>query len=61
MKTITFLGSGERIVQSPPIQSLMQKWKDGQLVMVEGAEHEVLMEDAPTRQMVYDALNSLTS
>lgn len=59
IKTVTFLGSCERIVMASPITELMQKWTDGDLVMVDGAEHEVLMEDAPTRQRVYDALLSL--
>lgn len=57
--TISFLGTCERIVMSEPIISYMKAWDNGVLIPVEGAEHEVLMEAATTRQQVYDALERL--
>ncbi|UWQ06698.1 alpha/beta hydrolase [Aliiroseovarius crassostreae] len=61
VRTVTFLGSCERIVQAAPIHDHMQRWHDGKLVMIEGAEHEVLMESAEIRQRVYDSLSCLSS
>ncbi|WP_424943313.1 alpha/beta fold hydrolase [Aliiroseovarius crassostreae] len=57
--TTTFLGTCERIVMPAPIISYMKNWDNGVLITVDGAEHEVLMEAATTRQKVYDALDRL--
>ncbi len=38
------LGSFERIVDTAPIHARMRRWKTGRLVIVTGAEHEILME-----------------
>jgi lysophospholipase len=38
------LGSLERIVDTAPIHARMRNWKTGRLVVVPGAEHEILME-----------------
>jgi lysophospholipase len=46
---LTFLGSQECIVDSTAIKDRMQGWSNGELRMVEGAEHEVLMESKPMR------------
>ncbi len=54
--TITYLGTNERIVDSLAVIKLMDKWKDGHLEMVDGAEHEVLMEDVATRQRAFDGM-----
>lgn len=59
VNSITFLGTGERIVMATPIIRYVENWTNGQLVTVDGAEHEVLMESATTRQQVYDALKQL--
>ncbi len=48
-RTLTFLGTQERIVDVPSIKTRMANWPGGTLRPVEGAEHEVLMEDAATR------------
>jgi lysophospholipase len=45
----TFLGTNERIVHVGRIRSRMDSWNNGTLHMVEGGEHEVLMEDTGTR------------
>ncbi|MDA5094565.1 alpha/beta hydrolase [Aliiroseovarius sp. KMU-50] len=60
VKTVTFLGTQERIVMSEPIIAYMENWEQGHLVMVDGAEHEIMMEAAPIRQQVYDALAQLS-
>lgn len=42
--TLTLLGSGERIVNPDAIHRRMTGWAQGRLVILPGAEHEVLME-----------------
>lgn len=61
VKTLTFLGTHERIVQPGPVHDLMGRWKDGELAMIDGAEHEVLMEQAKTRAEVNTRLHALFS
>ena len=48
-KTLTFLGTQERIVDALSVKNRMAEWSNGTLRPVLGAEHEVLMEDAATR------------
>lgn len=48
--TLTFLGTGERIVDVEAIHDRMARWPNGDLRMVERAEHEVMMETKPTRE-----------
>lgn len=52
---LTFLGSNERIVSVPDIHHMMDKWDNGTLELVPGAEHEVLMDLPDTRARVLDA------
>lgn len=50
---LTFLGTNERIVDTAPIHDLMARWGDlGRLEVIEGAEHEVLMEPPEIRVQV---------
>ena len=51
--TLTFLGTRERIVDTPPIHQRMTGWDQGQLEMVKGAEHEVMMELAAIRDRAF--------
>lgn len=57
--TICFLGTNERIVDPRPIRKRMDSWSNGALVMVEGAEHEVLMENPEIRARVFDQAATL--
>lgn len=41
---LTFVGSNERIVDVPRIHDRMKRWPNGRLEVVDGGEHEVLME-----------------
>lgn len=59
--TLTFLGSNERIVDSNAVTSYMQNWATGKLVMINGAEHEILMEQPQTLKQAYDAMDVLFS
>ncbi len=57
--TLTFLGTNERVVDTAPIQDRMRDWTAGRLEMVEGAEHEVLMERPAIRAHVLKELDAL--
>ncbi|SHE48221.1 lysophospholipase [Litoreibacter ascidiaceicola] len=53
--TITFLGTNERIVDAKAIHDRMARWHNGELRMVDGAEHEVIMDLPDVQAEVYDA------
>ncbi|MBU2980812.1 alpha/beta hydrolase [Lentibacter algarum] len=52
-RTLTFLGTNERIVDAPSVHVKMSGWSNGTLQMVEGAEHEVLMETSENRSRIH--------
>ena len=55
----TFLGSNERIVHKGRIHARMETWKGGKLHIIDGAEHEVLMEIPATRDKAVDEMAAL--
>ena len=59
LPAVTWLGSNERIVEVPRIHERMDGWKGGRLEMIQGAEHEVLMETDALRKQVLDGLEKL--
>ncbi|MFP7571556.1 alpha/beta fold hydrolase [Marivita sp. S2033] len=58
---LCFVGSNERIVDTARIRERMMHWPGGKLLLVDGAEHEVLMESLNTRRQVEGAAISLFS
>jgi lysophospholipase len=52
---LTFLGTDERIVSPDAIQARMQSWHGGELRVIEGARHEVMMERPEIRRLVFDS------
>lgn len=56
LPTVCYLGSNERIVGVPRVHTRMENWKGGRLEIVEGGEHEVLMESPDIRKPVLDGL-----
>ena len=52
----TFLGTNERIVHIGRIESRMESWQNGTLHLMQGGEHEVLMEGATTRADIFDTI-----
>jgi lysophospholipase len=56
---LTFVGSNERIVDVPRIRDRMARWPGGTLEVVEGAEHEVLMESAAIRAQIMPKIVAL--
>ena len=59
MPCVTFLGSNERIVATPRVHQRMADWKGGRLEIVEGGEHEVLLETPELRGPIFDSLEKL--
>ncbi|SFQ97462.1 alpha/beta fold hydrolase [Poseidonocella sedimentorum] len=56
MPCLTFLGTNERIVSPSRIHDRMRRWPGGELVMVDSAEHEVLMERPTMREPCLDRI-----
>lgn len=51
---VTFLGSDESIVCPEAIRDRMARWPGGQLEIVDGGRHEVMMETPRRRQYFFD-------
>jgi len=56
---LTYLGTSERIVATRPVHDLMGKWRNGTLIDVPGAEHEIMMELPEVRQDFFDRITGL--
>lgn len=57
MPCLTFLGTEEKIVDTQRIHDRMAIWPKGELDIVQGGEHEVLMETPAMRARVFDKLD----
>lgn len=53
---LTYLGSHERIVSPERITARIASWPNARLEMVQGGEHEVMMDLPATRAMIFDGL-----
>ncbi len=51
-----FLGTNERIVHVGRIEARMRTWPNGVLHMIDGGEHEVLMEGPEARTSIFDTI-----
>ncbi|MCM2561394.1 alpha/beta hydrolase [Lutimaribacter sp. EGI FJ00015] len=56
---LAFLGTSEQIVDAGRIKARMDSWPNGELVMLDGAEHEVMMEVPAIRNQVFDRATAL--
>jgi lysophospholipase len=56
---VTFLGSAEKIVDPLRIKARMANWPRGELDMIPGAEHEVMMEGPEMRKRIFDKATAL--
>ncbi len=56
---VTFLGGNERIVDVTRVRARMDRWKGGQLRVIDGAEHELLMETPAIRTQTFDEIARL--
>lgn len=58
--TLTFLGTNERIVDVPAIHDRMARWQsNGELRIIEGGEHEILLDLPDVQTKIYDAIVDL--
>lgn len=53
------LGTAEKVVDPAPVHALMQRWPNGTLDLIDGAEHEIMMEIPATRARFFDAAAAL--
>ena len=58
---LTVMGANERIVDIARIKDRMNTWPGSRLDVIDGAEHEVLMESAHTRTRIFDQAADLFS
>lgn len=56
---LTYLGTNERIVDIRAAHRRMAAWPQGRLELVEGGEHEVLMESAERTAPLFDGMAAL--
>lgn len=49
------IGTDERIIDPAPVRALMGRWTNAHLMLIEGGEHEVMMETPARRTSFYDA------
>ncbi len=56
---LTFLGAREKIVDCDAVRARMRAWPLGELDIVHGAEHEVMMETPAIRRHVFDRMVAL--
>lgn len=53
---ITFLGTDEQIVNPEAIHNRMNRWPGGELDLIKGAQHEVMMETPEIRVHVFSSM-----
>ncbi|MEW2911309.1 alpha/beta hydrolase [Leisingera sp. JC11] len=53
---ITFLGSDEQIVSPEAVHDRMARWPGGELDLIKGAQHEVMMEAPEIRAHVFSSM-----
>lgn len=59
MPCLTMVGAAERVVDIPAIRARMARWPGGRLDLVDGTEHELMMESPAIRARFYDAAVAL--
>jgi len=58
IEAMTFLGGNERIVEPRFVRQVMKRWKGGQMHLMAGAEHEIIVERPEIRCRLFDAVGS---
>lgn len=54
-----FLGSREQIVSQQAMKAICTRWPSARLHVLDGKQHEVMMENAATRAFVFDQVTAL--
>jgi lysophospholipase len=58
---VCFVGTNENIVSQKAISSLMKNWDRGELVIFDGAQHELLIEEPAIVERIWDKIDQLLS
>lgn len=58
---ICFVGSEEKIVDVQAARDRMDRWPRGQIDIIDGGEHEILLEKPELRTHIYDRMDALFS
>lgn len=56
---VTFLGDGEKIIDTQRVHDRMAAWPGGELLVIENAEHEVMMETPAIRARIVERMVEL--
>ncbi|MEX0283692.1 MAG: alpha/beta fold hydrolase [Paracoccaceae bacterium] len=59
LPALAILGAEEKIIETQRVHDRMAAWPDGELDVIEGAEHEVLMETPEVRARILDKMMAL--
>jgi lysophospholipase len=59
LPAMTQIGTAEKVVDIRPVEEIMARWQGGSLTLVQGAEHELMMERKAVREGFLDAATSL--
>lgn len=59
LPAVAWMGTNERIVDMPRVEARMENWKGGRLEIIEGGQHEVLMEGIEMREPIFDGIQRL--
>ncbi|MEM6594348.1 MAG: alpha/beta hydrolase [Pseudomonadota bacterium] len=54
---LCYLGTNERIVDTATIHDRMSRWPNGALELVDGGEHEILMEGPALRERIFNEID----
>ncbi len=57
--TLVALGSRERVVDGAAVRAVMQRWKSATFMIIEGSEHEIIMETPAIRTRFLQAATDL--
>jgi lysophospholipase len=58
---VCFMGTNENIVSQKAIRQVMKNWDRGELICLDGAQHELLIEDPGVVERVWDKIDQLLS
>ena len=57
--TLVVMGTREDVVSQDQVKSLAERWYAAELVMIEGAKHELMIETKEMREAFYDRAKML--
>lgn len=58
---LCFVGTNEKVVAQRAIHRIMKKWKNGELVVIPDAQHELLMETSEVQDLIWSKIDGFLS